>query len=142
MAATNSLAVRLFWKLHPHVYRWSRGRVLGTLLGMPVLLLTTTGRKSGQPRTTPLTFLPRGDDRVVIASYLGSPHHPAWYRNLAKTPEAEILERGRHIPVRARVAEGEERQRLWDEVVARVPDYAEYASRTERRIPVVVLEPR
>jgi deazaflavin-dependent oxidoreductase (nitroreductase family) len=142
MAARKSAAVELFWKIHPRLYRWSGGRIGGRIMNLPVLLLATKGRRSGRPRENALMYLPRGDAYVVIASYLGEPRHPAWWLNLEASPETEILVGRRRIPVVAREAEGEERARIWDEVVARQGAYAEYAKRTERRIPVVVLEPR
>jgi deazaflavin-dependent oxidoreductase (nitroreductase family) len=142
MAATRSAAVELFWKLHPRIYRLTRGRVLGELLGLPVLLLDTRGRKTGVRRTNALTYLPDGDAFVVIASVLGEERNPAWYWNLKANPEVEVEIRGERIPVRARETEGEERDRLWAAVVARTPDYAEYAGRTERKIPVMRLERR
>ncbi len=142
MAVKKSAAVELFWKIHPALYRWTNGLVGGKMLGMPVLLLTTTGRKSGQPRTRALTYLARGDAYVVIASYLGEPKHPAWWLNLQAKPDAEIQVGAKRIPVRAREIDGEERKLLWNEVVAEVNDYAEYQQRTDRRIPVVLLEPR
>src|SRR4029450_10753092 len=108
MAARRNAAVELFWKLHPHLYRWSGGRIGGRLMGLPVLLLTTTGRRSGEPRTTALTDLAHGDAFVVIASVLGEPRHPAWWRNLEAQPEAEVhVGRERHRG-RARNAQGAE----------------------------------
>ena len=142
MAAKRSKLVEVFWKIHPHIYRWTNGRVGGAMLNMPVLLLATKGRRSGQPHTKALMYLPDGDRYVVIASYLGEPRHPAWWLNLRANPEAEIRIGGQRIGVVAREAEGEERARLWNEAVTRQPDYAEYQRRTQRRIPVVVLEPR
>ena len=141
MAATRTWAVELFWRLHPRLYRWTGGRVGGRLLGMPALLLTTTGRRSQLPRTTALTYLPREGSFVVFASVLGEPRHPAWWLNLQATADAEIQVGRDRVRVRAREAEGEEREALWAEVVARVADYAEYQKRTRRRIPVVILEP-
>jgi deazaflavin-dependent oxidoreductase (nitroreductase family) len=142
MAVTRNAFVELFWRVHPILYRWSGGRLGSALGGMPVLLLTTTGRKSGQPRTTALTYLPRGDDFVVIASVLGEPRHPAWWLNLASWPEASVQVGGTVHRIRAREADGEERDALWGAVVAKMPDYDEYRARTSRRIPVVVLERR
>lgn len=142
MAVKRNAAVELFWRLHPRIYRWTRGRVGGRLMGLPVLLLTTTGRRSGRPRTSALMYLPRGDDHVVIASVLGEPRHPSWWLNLKARPEAEIQVGARRIAVRAREAEGEEREALWRAVVAKQREYDEYRERTTRRIPVVVLEPR
>ena len=142
MAATKNAVVELFWKIHPTLYRWTGGRFGGQMMGLPVLLLTTRGRRSGEARTKALMYLPRGDDFVVIASYLGEPKHPAWWLNLTARPEAEVLVGGKTVSVRSREAEGEERAELWREVVARTPDYDEYQRRTQRRIPVVVLERR
>jgi len=141
-AAKKSKLVEIFWKVHTALYRWTNGRIGGSVVNMPVLLLTTTGRKSGDQRTTPLTYLLKGNAYVVIASYLGEPKHPAWWLNLTANPTAEIQVGAQRIKVTAREADGEERERLWDEVVARQKDYAEYQQRTTRRIPVVVLEPR
>jgi deazaflavin-dependent oxidoreductase (nitroreductase family) len=141
MAVTRNAFVELFWRVHPALYRLTGGRLGGELMGMPVLLLTTTGRKSRAPRTTALTYLPRGDAMVVIASVLGEPRHPAWWLNLAADPVARVRVRDRTLAVRAREAQGAEREELWRAVVERTPDYAEYQARTTRRIPVVVLEP-
>jgi len=141
MAAKRNALVELFWKIHPTLYRWSGGRLGGTLMNMPVLLLTTRGRRSGQPRTRALMYLPDGQTFVVIASMLGEPRHPDWWLNLKAQPQAEIEVGSRKIAVNAREAEGAERERLWNAVVRRQKDYAEYAERTTRRIPVVVLEP-
>jgi deazaflavin-dependent oxidoreductase (nitroreductase family) len=140
MAIKKNAVVEMFWKVHPRLYRWSGGRIGGHMMGMPVLLLTTRGRRSGEARTRALTYLPRGDDFVVIASYLGEPRHPAWWLNLTTHPDAQVEVGGRTFAVRSREAEGEERDRLWAEVVTRTPDYDAYQARTRRRIPVVILE--
>ena len=142
MAATRSAMVELFWKVHPRLYRWSGGRIGGSIMGLPVLLLTTTGRKSRQPRTNALMYLPHDDDFVVIASVLGEARHPFWWRNLEADPNASVLVGRTRYAVRAREAEGGEREDLWRRVVAKVADYEEYQARTSRRIPVVVLERR
>ena len=140
-AVRRTKAMELFWKLHRFLYRVSGGRIGGRVVGMPVLMLTTTGRKSGAPRTNVLTYLPHGRVSVVFASNAGEPRHPAWWLNLAADPHATV-QRGQEVtPVIAREAEGEERARLWDEVVRTEAGYAVYAERTTRRIPVVVLEP-
>lgn len=137
-----SAGVELFWRLHPAVYRMSGGRIGGRLMGLPVLLLRTRGARTGEPRENALMYLPRGEACVVIASVLGEPKHPAWYHNLRAHPDCEV-QVGRTVrKVRARVAEGGEREALWRELVAKQPEYDVYASRTQRRIPVVVLEPR
>lgn len=142
MAAKRNALVELFWKIHPSLYRWSGGRLGGKIMNMPVLLLTTRGRRSGEPRTRALMYLPDGQTFVVIASFLGEPKHPDWWLNLKAEPNAEIEVGSRKIAVVAHEAEGAERQRLWTAVVKRQKDYAEYQERTSRRIPVVVLEPR
>jgi deazaflavin-dependent oxidoreductase (nitroreductase family) len=133
--------VELFWKLHPWLYRKSGGRLLGKLVGMKVLLLTTTGAKSGAQRTTALTYLEADGAYVVIGSFLGEPRHPAWVHNLRAHPRATVQIGTRQIAVMAREAHGDERARLWQRLVALQPDYRAYESRTDREIPVVVLEP-
>jgi deazaflavin-dependent oxidoreductase (nitroreductase family) len=133
--------MELLWKLHPALVRATGGRIGGRIMGMPVLLLTTVGRKSGAPRTRALTYLARGDAAVVIASFAGEPRHPDWWLNLKKNPQAQIERDGRRSHVVAREAEGAERERLWQDVVAMDGGYAVYQQRTARRIPVVVLEP-
>jgi len=108
--------------------------------GSTVLLLTTTGRKTGQQHTTPLIYGLDGDDPVIVASKGGAPQHPGWYRNLSKTPEVEVQIKGERFPARARTTEGEERERLWRMMNGIWPHYDSYQTRTERQIPVVVLE--
>ncbi len=140
MAATRNVFVELFWKIHPSLYRWSGGRIGGALMGLPVLLLTTKGRKSGAPRTSALMYLPRGDDFAVIASYLGEPRDPFWWLNLKADPKASVRIGNQDHTVRAREAEGGERVEIWRAMNEITPDYDEYQTRTSRRIPVVVLE--
>ena len=105
-----------------------------------ILLLTTKGRTTGLDRTVPLIYDLDGENPVIVASKGGAPDHPGWFKNLAKTPQAEVQILDRHIPVRAREAEGEERERLWAQMNRMWPHYEEYQEKTERRIPVVVLE--
>jgi deazaflavin-dependent oxidoreductase (nitroreductase family) len=138
-----------FWKLwnigtkgHTAAYKLSRGRIGGSSMGAPVALLEHVGRRSGQHRTTPLICKPDGDNLVVIASKGGVEKHPAWYLNLMESPETHVWWKGSKRPVRARVATGEERARLWEMMVDAYKPYAGYQRRTEREIPVVVLEPR
>ena len=129
--------------VHQWLYELSDGRIGATLGGRPMLLLRTIGRRSGQPRTAGLLYVRAGEAYVVIASKGGAPQHPAWFHNLTSKSDVEIQVGRQRIPVRARVAEGEERARLWaraDEV--NQGQYATYQSRTKRMIPVVVLEPR
>lgn len=140
MALERNRLVELFWKWHPRLYRWTGGRIGGNLVGLPVLLLETLGRKSGRPRETALTYLPWGESFVVVASVLGEPNHPMWYRNLEANAGAAIQLGRERIPVQARDAEGDERESIWQALIEKSPDYAVYKDRTERRIPLVVLE--
>ena len=132
-------AQRFATRLHSSVYRATGGKVGGRLLGSPVLLLTTTGRKSGRPRTIPLLYLPDGENLVVVASNGGTAGDPAWWLNLEDDPEANVEVGGRKLHVRAE--EGEERRRLWEQLVRMYGAYQQYQERTDRRIPVVVLYP-
>jgi deazaflavin-dependent oxidoreductase (nitroreductase family) len=128
-------------RIHRAIYRVSGGKVGGRFGKAPVLLLTTTGRKSGRRRTQPLLYVRDGDRYVVIASKGGSPTHPLWYLNLQANPAAAVTIGRASQPVQARDAEGEERERLWRAVTDLYSGYDKYAERTSRRIPVVVLSP-
>jgi deazaflavin-dependent oxidoreductase (nitroreductase family) len=132
---------RIVGGLHSRIYRLSGGKVGGKLGKAPVLLLTTTGRKSGQPRTNPLLYAQAGDGYVVIASKGGADEHPLWYLNLRASPRAEVTVGRETRQVNAREAEGEERERLWRALADLNPGYDKYAEKTARRIPVLVLEP-
>jgi proline iminopeptidase len=138
-----SEAEKLHGADHVRRYRETDGEV-GHIWreGSTVLLLTTKGRRSGEDRTTPLIYAQDGDRYVIIASQGGAPKDPGWYRNLAKTPEVELQVKGDVIPALAYTAHGEEREELWRKANEVWPHYAEYATRTEREIPVVVLERR
>jgi F420H(2)-dependent quinone reductase len=132
-------AIRFLSKVHLAAYRLSRGRVLGSVAGMPVLLLTTTGRRSGKARTTPLTFFRDGTDLVVIASNGGADRPPDWSLNLQQTPRAVVEIGTDKVAVTARQASEQERERLWVMITATYTGYARYQERTTRRIPVVLL---
>jgi len=134
--------LRRLGKLNVPVYRLTRGRVLGRVGRAPVLLLTTTGRRSGQPRTTPVVFLADGERMVVIGSNAGNERPPAWALNLEASPDAEVEVRGRRASVRARIAEGQERDELWRRMNEQYAGFDDYRERTGRRINVFVLEPR
>ena len=108
---------------------------------VPSLLLTTTGRKSGEKFIFPLFYGKAGDGYVIVASKGGAPEHPGWYRNLVANPEVEIQVGTAKMKARARTAVGEERARLWLEALKFWPPYADYQRKTEREIPVVVLDP-
>jgi deazaflavin-dependent oxidoreductase (nitroreductase family) len=135
-------ATRYLGALHRVLYRVSGGRIGGRLWDLPVVLLTTTGRKSGKQRTVPLCSLRDGDDVVVIASYGGLDQQPAWWLNLEANPHAKLLTGRTRRTVTARNAAPDERARLWAEVTARAPGYLAYERRTTREIPVVILQPR
>ena len=108
--------------------------------GSTILLLTTRGRNTGNETTTPLIYQLDGDNPVIVASQGGAPTHPGWYRNLSKNPEVRVQILGEQFSAHARTAEGEERERLWRKMNEIWPHYDEYAQRTNRKIPVVVLE--
>jgi F420H(2)-dependent quinone reductase len=141
-AVTRNKPVELFWKLHKHLYRATGGRLGRSVTGMPILVLHTRGRRSGKPRTNALAYFEDGDNLVVVASNAGEPRHPAWWLNLREGGETNIEVGGDLRQIRAREATEDERARLWARLIAINPDYETYQRRTERRIPVVVLEPR
>jgi deazaflavin-dependent oxidoreductase (nitroreductase family) len=133
--------LRLMSAVHRTLYRATGGRVVGRVWDLPVLLLTTTGRKSGAPRTTPLCYLTDGADLVVIASNGGMDWFPDWWLNLQSEPRATVeLGRDRRAVV-ARAANPEERARLWSTLTAIAPGYLEYERRTSREIPLGLLQP-
>jgi deazaflavin-dependent oxidoreductase (nitroreductase family) len=108
--------------------------------GSKILLLTTKGRKTGEPRTTPLIYENADGNYVIVASKGGTPENPGWYENLSKEPQVELQVMDEVFPARARTAEGDERERLWKLAAQQWPDYDEYQKKTDREIPVVVLE--
>lgn len=126
---------------HVARYRETDGEVGYIWNGVPTLLLTTTGRKSGEKRTIPIIFGRDGDDYLIIASKGGAPTHPLWYLNLQADAHAEVQVKADTVPVVARTAEGDERERLWKIMTASWPNYDVYQTRTSRRIPLVVLSP-
>jgi deazaflavin-dependent oxidoreductase (nitroreductase family) len=126
---------------HVQQYQATDGQAGYLWNGVPTLLLTTTGRRSGQPRTSALIFGRDADEHLVVASMGGAPRHPSWYLNLTANPMAEIQVRADHIPVVARTASDDDKQRLWRIMTDVWPNYDVYQSRTDRAIPVVVLSP-
>ena len=132
----------LFSRVHVFLYRASGGRIGGRFRRTaPVLLLTTTGRKSGKQRTTPLLYVEDGERYAVVASMGGAPTHPAWYLNLRANPGATIQLGRRTLPVTAETAGAEERGRLWAMATRMYPSYDAYQAKTSREIPVVILSP-
>lgn len=133
--------VRRLSRLHRGLYQLTGGRVGRRLVGNDMLLLTTTGRHSGRRHTVPLLFLREGETMVVIASYGGRDHHPAWYLNLVAEPRVEVQITKHRFMARARTADPGERATWWARVVDAYGDYAVYQTRTDRVIPVVLIEP-
>jgi deazaflavin-dependent oxidoreductase (nitroreductase family) len=131
--------VALFGKEHVDRYRATDGEEGHDWRGTVTLLLTTTGRHSGETRTTPLIYQSDGDRYVVVASQGGAPRHPGWYHNLSADPNVEVQVKGDRFNATASTAAGEERERLWKLMTATWPAYDEYQTRTDREIPVVVL---
>jgi F420H(2)-dependent quinone reductase len=127
-------------RLHVALYRWSRGRLGGNVLGAPVLLLDHVGRRSGTRRTSPLHFLADGQAFVVVGSRGGSDKTPAWWINLRANPQTTVqVGRKRHAVI-ARQADPAERARLWPRLVQLNSDYAIYQERTARQLPVIILD--
>ena len=122
-------------------FRANRGVVGGEFEGAALLILHTTGAKSGKPRVQPLMYQAVGDDFAIFASYAGGPKNPGWYHNLQAEPAAEIQVGQERKNVVARTAVGEERERLWSEMAKEDKDYSAYQQRTEREFPVVILDP-
>jgi deazaflavin-dependent oxidoreductase (nitroreductase family) len=121
-------------------FRAHDGKVGGMFANAPLMLLTTTGAKTGKERTAPVVYTTDADRLVVIASKGGAPTHPDWYHNLVANPTATVELPGERFEVRARVAEGEEHDRLYAAQAALMPNFAEYQQNTTRKIPVVILE--
>jgi deazaflavin-dependent oxidoreductase (nitroreductase family) len=139
----SDLALKVMNGFHRAVLKLSGGRLGWTGGGMPVLELTTTGRKSGQPRTVMLTSpVQEGETIVIVASRGGDDTHPAWFLNLRDQPEVEVVFQGKPKQrMRASVATEEQRSRLWPKVTEKYRNYAQYQTRTAREIPLVLLEP-
>jgi len=123
-------------------FRANDGKVGGPFEGSPVLLLTSTGAKSGERRTTPVMYLPDGQRMVIFASKAGAPENPAWYHNLLANPTVEVEVGSETVEVDATVTSGEERARLFRQQAELFPQFAEYEKKTTREIPVVALERR
>ncbi len=135
--------IRAMSRANVWIYKLSGGRLGGTWLrGAPVCLLTTVGRRSGEPRTTPLLYLEDDERVLLVASLGGMPMHPLWYRNLQAHPACEAQIGGEVRKMHARTATSEEKQAYWPRLTAMYPDYDDYQKRTDREIPVVICEPR
>ncbi len=139
--ARSDLAWRALTDSHVRLYRLTQGRIGGRVRGVDIVLVDHVGRKSGKRRTAPLLYIEDGDALVIVGSKGGSARHPLWWLNLQASPETTVQVGGERRRVRAREATDSERERLWARLVEVWPDYAAYQRRTERRIPVVILEP-
>lgn len=138
----SALVVKPMSKVNTWLYRISGGRVGGTWLrGAPVMLLTTIGRKSGEPRTVPVLYLRDQENVVIVASKGGMGHHPLWYSNLEVNPEVQIAIGSEKQRMVARRATEDEKAALWPRLVEMYRDFDDYQARTERNIPVVILSP-
>ena len=137
-----SLRIKGLSALHRGVYMATGGRAGKRIAGMPVLMLTTVGRKSGKRRTVPLTYFEDGDAIVLVASYGGRPHNPAWFENLVAAGEGEVVIGRERRRLGARRATHDERSRLWPRIVAVYSGYAAYQAKTDREIPLALLERR
>ena len=133
---------RFFTGLHARVYRLTRGRVGSRIGQVENVLLTTTGRRTGRTRTTPLGVLPDGDRLVLVASNGGAPRHPDWYLNLRANPDVTVQRGATVLRMHARTATPQERDALWPKVVQRYAGYDRYQRRSTREIPLVICEPR
>lgn len=132
---------KLFMAIHVWIYRLSGGKLGGTMRGFKVLLLTTTGRKSGKTYTTPLGRFDHEDGYIIVASNAGQPTHPAWYYNLKSNPHVTVQVLDRVIPATAEVLSGEARMEAWRQVITTAPSYANYEKQTTREIPLILLHP-
>ncbi|MEA2057789.1 MAG: nitroreductase family deazaflavin-dependent oxidoreductase [Actinomycetota bacterium] len=133
--------VQILSRLHVLAFRATGGRLGSRIAGIDVLLLTTTGNRTGATRIVPLLYLRDGLDYIVVASYGGRPHHPDWYLNLLADPEARVRVDGEHLTVHSSTLSVEERKIWWKRAVADWSDYEEYQGRTTREIPLVRLTP-
>jgi len=134
-----SAIIRFAIWIYASLYRLTNGSIGGSIVGLPVLLLTTTGRKSGQPRTKPLCYFEEGQDLVLIASNGGADKHPAWYLNLKNDPKVRLRLKGPEFPAVAEVSDPQTRERLWRKLISLSPYYIRYGNRTRRQIPMVLL---
>jgi deazaflavin-dependent oxidoreductase (nitroreductase family) len=142
VANAKDIGARLVTGFHEAVFRLSNGRLGNRGFGMPVLILTTTGRKSGKKRTTMLTSpVQEGDAVVLVASYGGDDRHPQWVLNVRDNPDVEITMDGKTRRMRARIASPEEKAEIWPRVVDAYRGYGQYQQRTDRDIPLVICEP-
>ena len=142
MIRPKNWSIKIASQTHQVFYRLLRGRVVGRLGRAQFLLLTTTGRKSGRPRTVPLLYLVDNGCYTLVGSYGGNPTDPAWLLNIRSNPQVSISLGNRGFSGTARIAAETERQRLWPEFISVFPNYNLYQSRTARCIPIIIVEPQ
>ncbi len=135
------IILKFAMSIYVFLYRLTRGAIGGQMSGLKVLLLTTTGRKTGQPRTTPLGYFKQEGNFVLIASNGGADQNPAWFYNLKSNPQVAIQIGNTQMTVQAEQAGSEKREQLWSELVKMAPAYRQYTQRTKREIPMVILQP-
>jgi deazaflavin-dependent oxidoreductase (nitroreductase family) len=137
-----ALLLKYFARGHIWLYRRTNGRIGARLLWFPAALLTTTGRKSDEPRTTAILYLREGDRVILPASFVGRREHPLWYLNLKENPEVRVQIRDERLDLVARDATSDERDRYWPPLIRMYPPYRKYREAADRVIPLVVCEPR
>lgn len=135
------LVMKYFARVHIWVYRRANGRIGAELLWFPAALITTTGRRSGLPHTTPTLYLADGDRVILPASFGGRDSNPGWYRNLESNPRVHLQIRSQHLELTARDATADERNRYWPRLIKMYPPYRGYREAADRVIPMVVCEP-
>jgi len=133
--------IKIALSIYIFLYRLTSGAIGGRMAGLQVLLLITTGRKTGQSRTTPLGYIKQDGDFVVIASNGGSDRNPGWFYNLKSNPQVTIQIRNKQLAAKAEVVDAEKRKQIWADVVKIAPVYDRYTTRTKREIPLVILKP-
>ena len=131
------LLIVIFSKLHKFIYNLTGGKLMGTLMGLPMIFLTTTGRVSNKPRTTPLTYLKDNDDFICVASFGGYKKHPDWYLNLQKNNRLKINVKGKSFNAISNTIYGEEKSEIWKRVIKFYPGFKKYQERTAREIQIV-----
>jgi deazaflavin-dependent oxidoreductase (nitroreductase family) len=134
------LLIKIFTTLHVFIYRLTGGFLVSKMAGQSMLLLSTTGRRSGKTKTIAISYFRDNNKYILVASNWGSDHHPGWYHNLIRQPVAEIQVKGQKLHVRARIAPATEYDRLWKDIAKQNPMYTRYQHQTSRKIPLVILE--
>ncbi len=141
MASLGNTIFKAVTGIHVFLYRKSGGKIWGRMVGLPILLLTTTGRKTGLERTNPVVYVRDGNDYLLSASAGGADKNPAWFANLESKPDAKIEVDGKTIPVKVVITTGDERTGLYEQFKSASNNFVEYEKKTTRKIPVIRLQP-